>query len=256
MPLIRGRRPLKRWRYCGIYGEHVMLCAASVRIGGVPQAFWAVLDRATGELHDRTAFTRGLVSVGPARLEVHGRGVDIDLSLSDAGEPVEVVSRHGDSYIWTRKEPVRAHGTVSVAGKSWEVDAAGLIDASAGYHARHTAWSWSAGVGTAIDGRPLCWNLVTGVHDAPASSERTLWVDGTAREVGPVTFRPGLAGVTFAEERAELTFKKEAERARRDNVGLFMSDYTQPFGTFSGTLPGGIELADGFGVMERHDVRW
>jgi hypothetical protein len=34
------------------------------------------------------------------------------------------------------------------------------------------------------------------------------------------------------------------------------SDYRQPFGTFAGTLPGGIELAEGYGVMEEHDVRW
>jgi hypothetical protein len=34
------------------------------------------------------------------------------------------------------------------------------------------------------------------------------------------------------------------------------SRYRQPFGTFSGALPGGIELADGYGVMEEHDVWW
>jgi hypothetical protein len=39
-------------------------------------------------------------------------------------------------------------------------------------------------------------------------------------------------------------------------VVVFASDYRQPFGTFSGTLPGGVELAEGFGVMERHVVRW
>ena len=45
-------------------------------------------------------------------------------------------------------------------------------------------------------------------------------------------------------------------RARRDNLVVFSSDYRQPFGTFTGTLPGGVRLAEGFGVMERHDVRW
>jgi hypothetical protein len=37
---------------------------------------------------------------------------------------------------------------------------------------------------------------------------------------------------------------------------LLASDYRQPFGTASGTLPGGIELASGAGVMERHHARW
>ena len=34
------------------------------------------------------------------------------------------------------------------------------------------------------------------------------------------------------------------------------SEYRAPFGTFSGTLPGGIELARGLGVMEHHRALW
>ena len=40
------------------------------------------------------------------------------------------------------------------------------------------------------------------------------------------------------------------------NLLLMRSRYRQPFGTFSGMLPGGIELAQGYGVMEAHDVHW
>src|SRR3712207_7172060 len=47
-----------------------------------------------------------------------------------------------------------------------------------GYHARHTSWRWSAGIGRAKDGRRVAWNLVDGVHDAPEASERTVWLDG------------------------------------------------------------------------------
>lgn len=256
MPLVHDRRPLKRWRYCGVYGEQLMLCAATVRIAGIPQAFWAVVDRSTGELHERTAFTTGLVAIDEGRMLVSGRGVTIDLSLQASGEPVEIVSRHGGSYIWTRKQPIRAGGRVDLASGSWEIDAAGLIDASAGYHARHTAWQWSAGVGTGSGGQAICWNLVDGVHDAPTSSERTVWIDGAAQEVAPVRFQPGLSGVRFAEDGAGLDFTQEAERAHRDDLKLFVSEYAQPFGSFSGTLPGGIQLERGFGVMERHDVRW
>jgi hypothetical protein len=255
MPLLKGGRPLKRWRYCGIYGEELMLCAGSVRIGGIPQAFWAVLDRATRRLVERTAFTPGLVAIGDGRVSVKGRGVAIELSLTPAGEPVEVISRHGGSYIWTRKVPVRARGTVVLESGSWELDAAGLVDASAGYHARHTVWQWSAGVGATSDGRALCWNLVNGVHDSPTSSERSVWVDGLPHETGPCSFDAALGSVAFpGGER--LDFAQEAERARDDDLVLFASQYAQPFGTFTGTLPGGLDVAHGFGVMERHDVRW
>lgn len=256
MPLLSGRRPLKRWTYCGVYGEELMLCAASVRIGGVPQAFWGLLERAGGRLSGVTKFTRGLVAVDDRRLSVHGRGIEIDLALTASGEPIEVVSSHGASYIWTRKQPVHARGRVNVGGRVFDVDAAGLIDASAGYHARVTQWQWSAGAGVASDGRAVCWNLVDGVHDSAVGSERTVWVDGVATEVGPVVFAPGLSGIGFAEDGASLAFTKEAERARRDNAGLVMSDYAQPFGTFAGSLPGGVTVERGFGVMERHDVRW
>jgi len=94
------------------------------------------------------------------------------------------------------------------------------------------------------------WNLVAGVHDAPRGSERTVWVDGEPHEVGPVAFAEGLDAV------GDLRFAPEAERVRRDDLLVIASDYRQPFGTFTGTLPDGTELASGHGVMERHRARW
>jgi hypothetical protein len=175
---------------------------------------------------------------------VEVRGV-LSLEVGDAA-PVEVVSPHGAQYIWTRKRGgVRVRGTA--LGR--EVVAAGLVDESAGYHARHTAWLWSAGAGTLASGEPVAWNLVDGVHDAAAASERTVWVDGTPREVPPQRF-DGLAGV------GGLRFSAQATRARRERLVLMASDYEQPFGTFSGAVPGAGELREGWGVMERHAVSW
>lgn len=37
MPRVRGGRPLKRWRYVGVYSPDVMLCAGEARVGGLPQ---------------------------------------------------------------------------------------------------------------------------------------------------------------------------------------------------------------------------
>jgi len=138
---------------------------------------------------------------------------------------------------------------VSAGGETFELDGEhGFVDESAGYHARHTAWRWSAGIGRTDDGRAVAWNLVDGVHDAPEGSERTLWVAGQPRELAPQRF-DGLAGV------GGLRFAAEATRARRERYVLMSSDYEQPFGTFSGEL-GGEALSEGFGVMERHAVRW
>ena len=248
MPRRQGRRPLKRWRYVGVYGPDVMLCAGIARIAGVPQSFWAVWDRA--RLWERTTLRRGRVDLPDGAARVADRDVSVDLVLEPAGDPVEVVSRHGPSYIWTRKRPLRATGLVTAEGRTLAIDAPGLLDDSAGYHARRTAWEWSAGAGTSAGGEPVVWNLVAGVHDAPVGSERTVWVDGVATEVEPVVFAEGLDAV------GDLRFTPEAERVRRDDLLVVASDYRQPFGTFAGALPDGTELASGYGVMERHRARW
>ena len=57
-------------------------------------------------------------------------------------------------------------------------------------------------------------------------------------------------------ERLVLSFGEWDAREDHTNLLILRSDYRQPFGTFGGVLPGGVELAEGYGVMEWHDVRW
>jgi hypothetical protein len=125
-----------------------------------------------------------------------------------------------------------------------------LIDDTAAYYARHTNWYWSAGVGRSLSGDGVAWNLVSGVNDPPQRSERTIWVHGVAHEAPPCHFAPDLQSVDA------LRFVPEAMLERHTNLGLVRSDYLQPLGRFSGTLPGGLELASGVGVMEHHDAWW
>jgi hypothetical protein len=232
MPALRGLRPLKRWRYLAVYGPELMLCVGDARIAGVRQRWWAV------------ALPDGRIFEG-------ARDAPIELSF-DEGAGVEVVSPHGRSYIWTRKQAgIHVSGTVGVAGREFEVDGPlGFVDESAGYHARHTRWRWSAGIGRARDGRAVAWNLVEGVHDAPVASERTIWIDGEPLEVEPVEFAEDLSAV------GELRFTEWCAREDHTNRLVMRSDYRQPFGSFAGALPGGLELESGYGVMEWHDVRW
>src|SRR2546421_2561203 len=198
MPPLRRGRMLKRWRYVGVYGADLMLCAGIARIGPARQSWWAVWERDRDRLHERTRlWPGGPVHLDEGRVRVDDGRVAIELVLDDAdAADVEVVTPDGRAYAWTRKRaPVRARGTVRIEGDRRTVDALAIIDDSAGYHARHTAWRWSAGVGTAAgSGGPIAWNLVAGVHDSPTASERTVWAGGTAREVGPVTFADDLGG--------------------------------------------------------------
>ena len=89
-----------------------MLCAATVRIGGDPAGVLGGLDRETGGCATAPRSRPGSSRSRDGAPAVRGRGIDVDLALQPAGEPIEVTSPHGDSYIWTRKEPgARASGT-------------------------------------------------------------------------------------------------------------------------------------------------
>jgi hypothetical protein len=250
MPRRQGLRPLKRWRYVGVFGPQLQLCVGDARIGPAPVRWWAI-----AELGKPLREGRRGVALAPGRVDVADGVVEIDLDL-DEREPVETVTAYGRSFAWTAKQAdLPARGEVRIDGRAHRVDARAVVDVSAGYHPRHTAWKWSAGVGTLADGRSVGWNLVTGIHDSPQSSERTIWLDGEAIEVDPVTFDGNLAGIRFADGAA-LRFDEWTARHDRTNLVLMRSYYRQPFGTFSGELAGGLRLAHGYGVMEEHEVWW
>jgi Protein of unknown function (DUF2804) len=302
--MLRGGRPLKRWRYVGVFAEELMACAALVRVGPARQAFWAVYTRADGQLRERTRMLvrRHAVALTPGQMAVCDGGVVLDLALEE-GEGIQARCAHRDGRgpgegetrdgrglggsgtggggggwglggegkrsggapleageVWTRKQAgVRAHGTLVLDGGSPRaIEALAVIDDTAGYHARHTEWWWSAGVGTGEDGAALAWNLVAGVNDPPNGSERWVWVDGVPSETAPVRFAADLSEIVAADADAgsRLSFTAEAVRRRNENLVVVRSDYTAPFGAFSGTLPGGIRLASGLGVMEHHRARW
>ncbi len=205
----------KSWRWIGAFGPDVMLCVAHARVGVLRRSWWAVWD--CTQLRE-------------------GMRAPFELALEE-GEPIEATT----GPAWTRKTPLRVRGTV--LGR--EIDLPGLLDESHGRHARRTSWLWSAGAGVTVDGVPVTWNLVAGMHPG----ENTVWVDGSPSLVDPPPFT-GVTGV------GDLRFTVLATRAKKENYLVIASDYEQPFGTFTGRLPTGQELAQGCGVMERHEALW
>jgi len=258
LPLTRGGRPRKAWSYAGVFTDELLLCAAVARIGPLPVAWWAVWDREQRTLAEHTLRGRSanVVVVEGGRVRVADGPVSIELDLeSDPGAGVETISPHGEQYIWTRKQggvPVR--GRVTLLDRTREIEGFGVLDESAGYHARHTSWCWSAGVGVAESGAAVAWNLVDGIHDAAGASERTVWVDAVAHEAGATRFAGDLSWLE--SDGVRLDFHAEATREREERLLAFASRYEQPFGSFSGSLPVAGALRSGLGVMERHDVSW
>ena len=216
---MRGMPLRKSWRWVGAFGPDAMLCVATRAVGVLRRSWWAVWD-------------------GERAARGHARAVRA--ARSSTATPIEVTT----GPAWTRKTPLRVTGT---GARARAIDAPGLLDESAGRHARRTSWLWSAGAGVADVRRAVVWNLVEGLHDG-SPSERTVWVDGEPHAVGPQPF-DGLDGV------GELRFTALATRAKRENYLVIASDYEQPFGTFTGSLPIAGPLP-GWGVMERHEALW
>jgi hypothetical protein len=256
MPILRGGRLRKRWRYLALYSPRLMVCAAAAEIGPFRQSFWQLWDGDAGGIYGGTRMLpgEGEVRVEGPQLEIRAADVIAQLRFGD-GTPIEAVCPSGEGgYGWTRKRAgIPVTGAIKAGGRRFDVDGLGVDDESAGYHQRHTSWHWSAGVGRAGDGRAIAWNLVTGINDPERDSERAIWVDGEPHEPAPVRF-DGLDAIE-QEGGARLRFETRCERARDDNLLLFRSRYRHRFGVFSGSL-GDIELAEGAGVMEEHEAVW
>ncbi len=226
----------KSWTWVGAFGPDAMLCVAHAKVGVLGRSWWAVWD---GErLHEGT---RG-VTVTPRGATVRDGARQLELTFTH-GQAIEVTT----GPAWTRKTPLEIAGVALLGDRSFALSSPGLLDESAGRHARRTAWRWSAGAGLSEAGARVVWNLVEGLHDGEPS-ERTVWVEGVPHPVAAQPF-DGLEGV------GGLRFRAEAVRAKRENYLVIASDYEQPFGTFSGSLPIAGKLK-GWGVMERHAALW
>ena len=184
-----GRRLRKEWRYIGVFSEEFMICAARAQVGPAGQTFWAIVDRTSGEMIERTRkrapFGRGDVwsldaEKGQWQIGSDEPGVVTWLDAKEAraelrvgdGQWVESVNPNGEGsggWVWTRKRIAPVECDIRLPdGRRWQTTAFGIEDESAGYHPRRTIWSWSAGVGVTPDGRAVGWNLVEGVNDGAA----------------------------------------------------------------------------------------
>lgn len=259
MPLFHRRRMRKRWRWVGAFAENLIVFAALVEVGPASMTFWGVWDRERRRLWENTRrgfpWSRAEVRMPGRSVHVRARSVEFDLELDD-GLAIECMCPNGEGgYTWTRKlAGVPVTGEVRIGSRTNPLRGFAVEDDSAGYHPRYVTWKWSAGVGTARDGRSVAWNLVTGINDPPRASERTIWVSGVPTEAGPVQFQ-GLDSIHF-EDESRLNFTAETQRIHHEGIPLIArSDYEAPFGRFRGTL-NGLRLDSGLGVMEAHDVVW
>ncbi len=216
MPLRRDGQLRKRWRYVGVFGPELMLCAARAQVGPFGQCFWTLWDRRERRRYAHTSLRPGggEVTMSGSTVRIRSRQLRAELTLGEE-RPVEAICPSGSGWGWTRKRAgVPVDGTIEAGGRTWDVSARAVDDESAGYHRRHTSWHWSAGVGEAIDGRAVAWNLVEGINDPPRRSERAIWVDGEPFEPEPVRFG-GMTEIRFADGEALRFSAGVRARSRR-----------------------------------------
>ena len=175
-----------------------------------------------------------------------------DLALDEPPASRRGASRHGDAYIWTRKQPVRARGTSrSTAAPPGRAPRPGRRLRRLP-RAATPPGDWCAGVGARRRRPRGGWNLVTGVHDAPVGSERTVWVDGVAARgrAGRVRRRPR----AWHGRRRRAALRRRGERARRDDFCSLARQRLPPAvrHVLRRRCPAASPLAEGWGVMERH----
>ena len=262
MPLRRDGGLRKRWRYVGLYGEELMLCAARAEVGPLASPSGCSGTASRGEQLAHTSLRPGSREVRhrrrprrhrrrrppgraaprrrrPDRIDLPERaGLGLDPQGGRGADRRRRSSCRDDASSVERLRRRRRVGRLP--GPPHQLALVGR-----GRHAPST-------------GAALAWNLVEGINDPPARSERAVWVDGEPHEPAPVRFdgleRSSL-DVRFADGASRLAFAAGAERARDENYLLLRSTYRHRFGTFTGCLDG-IELAEGLGVMESHDALW
>ena len=143
----------------------------------------------------------------------------------------------------------------------------GLMDVQKTFYPYRTFWNWATFAGHDERGRLIamnaCQNFIT---DDEYHNENCTWVDGEIVLLGAADFDFNKSAlmepwkVKTSSDGLDLDFNPEGERVGKVNLGVVMSDFHQPFGKFSGTMPGpGSEkiAVDGpFGLCEWHLARF
>ena len=278
----------KRWRYVGAFGDEVLVCAARVHVGPLVQNFWVVCDRESGEMWektrmllpgrarrrvDRASRRRG----GRGRARRHGRarlrarrglaGPDRLRRSRPRRLPRLPALRHGGSGP-RRSAPPRRASTCGRASAPTCRSRSTSASATAAGGSRPAAWRTSPPATTRTTrsgaGRRASAARPTAARSAGTSSRAsTIRRSAPSGRSGSTASPPSPAPVGFDgldaidfDDGSRLAFAKEFERSKDENRLSSSTRYRQPFGTFTGTLPGGIELESGLGVMEFHDATW
>lgn len=137
----------------------------------------------------------------------------------------------------------------------------GGIDFTKGYPPKSTKWNWASAIGATASGKSIAFNLVKHFN---AELENALWIDGqrilleNSTFVLPSKLDKEAWQVGSSDAIISSTFTPNGARSENLNIIAMKSIFTQPFGTFEGTvtLDGTSEKFTAYGVCEDHLAVW
>ncbi|WP_228289615.1 DUF2804 domain-containing protein [Shewanella cyperi] len=202
--------------------------------------------------------------------DIQGRQVRAELELRPMplSLPMALCSPTGYSgWTYTQKHNALAvGGSLSVNHEPQPLGRAlAGYDFSAGYMRRETSWRW-ASINAWLGEHTLGLNLAAGVNET-GSSENVLWLDGVRQHLSPVHFdfdrhagEDGLWRIWSERSELELSFRPEACRKEKLNLGLLKSNFRQYLGHFDGwvvdTQGKKHQLKAVPGLTEDHFAKW
>lgn len=286
----------KRWIFLGISNQDIVFGLAVVHLGYLSNLFAYVFDRKQKKLIAEadiivpfglgTNFTGssadGAVSfasngasagviINPNMIKLDAKAGDMEINLVYARvkESLNLVTRNGlRGFNYTNKEAgLSVQGKIKAGEKEYILDPAapsGEFDYTFGVLKRNTFWNWASGGGVDTKGRKLGFNFSQGVNET-GFTENAFWVNGKMIKADTVDFI--YDGRNMLQEwkiksydgKVNISFRPEGERAKNLNLGLIVSYYHQPFGTFTGEFNDGKEefiLKEVYGFTEEHEAVW
>ncbi len=212
------------------------------------------------------------------QIDIAGKGgkpgihADVELleNLEEIQPLVTLLPISENRPLYTHKAPVPVRGELALGDRRVTLDPArdtALIDVQKTYYPYNTLWRWATCAGFDESGRRIALNLVQNmIENDDTYNENVLWVDGKLSGWSGVrfTFDPKDTlkpwSIETTDGKCKLAFTPNGERAERIDLGLILSDYHQPFGTFEGEVTDDdgqtYVLKDFFGVTEYHLARF
>ncbi len=137
----------------------------------------------------------------------------------------------------------------------------GGIDFTKGYPPKSTKWNWASAIGTTDTGKSIAFNIVKHFN---GELENALWwgdqrilLDKSEFTL-PKILDKDVWQISTTDNIIHASFRPNGARSENLNIVAMKSIFTQPFGTFEGTISvdGSTEKFTAYGVCEDHLAVW